>query len=61
MSRHNARASPESDAQHERRDAVTNGLRLPYQERIRLKKIVQSSGEAKGRACRAKHDQNFSS
>ena len=41
MNRHNARAPPESEAQHDRRDAVTDGLRLPYQERIRIKKIVQ--------------------
>eukprot|EP00794_Sanderia_malayensis_P005764 gene5764-6467_t len=36
-----ARASPVSDAQCDRRDAVSNGLWLPYQERIRLKKIAQ--------------------
>ena len=36
-----ARAFPISDAQQHRRNAVTNERRLPYQERIRLKKIAQ--------------------
>ncbi|XP_063590661.1 uncharacterized protein LOC134767565 [Penaeus indicus] len=37
----NARASSIDDAQPGRRVAVTSGLRLPYQERIRLKKLAQ--------------------
>ena len=36
-----ARASPSSDAQEHRRTLARNGLRLPYHERIRLKKIAQ--------------------
>ena len=39
--RDHARAFPISDAQQHRRNAVTNERRLPYQERIRLKKIAQ--------------------
>ena len=35
------RASSESDVQHDRRDAVRNGRRLPYKEQVRLKKIAQ--------------------
>ena len=35
------RAFPRGDAQHDRREAVRSGLRLPYQERIRLKKLAQ--------------------
>ena len=38
--RDHARAFPRSDAQRDRRDAVTNGLRLPYQEWVQLKKIA---------------------
>ena len=36
-----ARASPSSDAQEHRRTLARNGLRLPYHERILLKKIAQ--------------------
>ena len=36
-----ARASPIGDAREHRRTLVKNGRRLPYQERIRLKKIAQ--------------------
>ena len=36
-----AGASPSSDAQEHRRTFARNGLRLPYHERIRLKKIAQ--------------------
>ena len=36
-----ARASPSSDAQEHRRTLARNGLRLPYHDRIRLKKIAQ--------------------
>ena len=36
-----ARASPSSNAQEHRRALAINGLRLPYHERIRLKKIAQ--------------------
>ena len=36
-----ARASPSSDAQGHRRTLARNGLRLPYHERIHLKKIAQ--------------------
>ena len=35
------RAFPRRDAQYDRREAVRSGLRLPYQERIRLKKLAQ--------------------
>ena len=35
------RASPESDVQHDHRDTVRSGRRLPYKERVRLKKIAQ--------------------
>ncbi|XP_047498467.1 craniofacial development protein 2-like [Penaeus chinensis] len=37
----NARTSSRNDAQSDRREAARNGLRLPYQERIRLKKLAQ--------------------
>ena len=50
--RDNARASPVGDAQHDRRGAVKNGLRLPYQERIRLKKIAQRRRKKKDGAKR---------
>ncbi|XP_063615696.1 craniofacial development protein 2-like [Penaeus indicus] len=36
-----ARAYPAGDASDDRRDPATNGQRLPYQERIRLKKQAQ--------------------
>ncbi|XP_027219586.1 uncharacterized protein [Penaeus vannamei] len=36
-----ARTFPTSDAQGHRRTLVRNGRRLPYQERIRLRKIAQ--------------------
>ena len=36
-----AARSPSSDAQEHRRTLARNGLRLPYHERIRLKKIAQ--------------------
>ena len=35
------RAFPRGDAQHDRHEAVRSELRLPYQERIRLKKLAQ--------------------
>ena len=35
------RAFLRGDAQHDRREAVRSGLRLPYQERIRLKELAQ--------------------
>ncbi|XP_047500838.1 uncharacterized protein LOC125046883 [Penaeus chinensis] len=37
----NATAYPVGDAQVDRRLPVRNGIRLPYQERIRLKKVAQ--------------------
>ena len=37
----NARASPVCDAQRDRRGAVESGQRLPYQERMPLKKLAQ--------------------
>ncbi|XP_037792148.1 uncharacterized protein LOC119587490 [Penaeus monodon] len=40
-----ARASPVGDARGHRRTLVRNGQRLPYQERIRLKKLAQRRGE----------------
>ena len=40
-SQDHARAFPASDAQYDRRDAARNGIRLPYQERIWLKKLDQ--------------------
>jgi len=40
-----ARAFPTSDAQGHRRTLVRNGRRLPYQERIRLRKIAQRRRE----------------
>ena len=49
-----ARASPGSDAQHDRCDAVRSGLRLPYQERIRLKKIAQRMEERRQKSTRRK-------
>ena len=36
-----ARAYSVNDAQSDRRETVINGRRLPYQERIRLKKLAQ--------------------
>ncbi|XP_037774052.1 uncharacterized protein LOC119570344 [Penaeus monodon] len=40
-----ARASPVGDARGHRRTLVRNGQRLPYQERIRLKKLAHRRGE----------------
>ena len=46
----NVRAfSTVNDAQHDRREAVENELRLPYQERIRLKKLAQRRKRRKAR------------
>ena len=49
-------ASPSSDAQEHRRALARNGLRLPYHERIRLKKIAQRrrrrDKEGKGKTIR---------
>ena len=50
--RDNARASPIGDAQHNHHGAVKNGLRLPYQERIWLKKIAQRRRKKKDGAKR---------
>ena len=51
-----ARASPSSDAQEHRRTLARNGLRLPYHERIRPKKIAQRrrrrDNEGKGKTIR---------
>ncbi len=38
---HQSKGVPKGDAQHDRRGAVESGLRLPYEERIRLKKLAQ--------------------
>ena len=38
-----------NDAQPDRREAVENELRLPYQERIRLKKLAQRRKRRKAR------------
>ena len=40
-SQDHARAFSASDAQRDRRDTARNGIRLPYRERIRLKKLDQ--------------------